>query len=603
MKLSGLAKLVKVVKVVRSVLMILVFMVIAIPVALYITLSSDWAQNKLCAIGASELSALLDTRVEIGEVSYSPFNRLRISDVAIADDKGETAATISSLDTRVEFWDLIFNKKIIVDYASIEGLSLHLYRDSIGAPLNITRIISHLSSDDKDKPESIFRLRLNDVEIQSSSFSYDVLSEPVTPERFNPAHVAVDDISLMAFAPVVANDSYKVWLRSLSCSERSGLKLSDITAKCFISPDRLTVAGLRVELPNSLIEFADISIPIQGIKSIPSVLGKAEIPISLSDDSHISLSDLQAFVPLFSKLPYTFDISLDAVFSPLAIDLRHLHVSDYDKMFSLDAEGDVSNYRHTDSVYSELFTFSVSADSTAISSYLTAAGHDIDPKVRGLLLGLGRTSVSGNISGSARQGNLDIAASTGLADVTVEGRYRRPGNDHATEFDMIADVDSLMLGTILSNTDLHSVSAVINAKGRLARGGFTGDVNADISHIYFKGYRYSDISASAIVKSLHDITGRIDIADPAIGLHAEGAYSAVKAERCVKAGLELTHADLGLMGLSEKYADYSLSGRVSVDGSGESVDLFSGTVNVADLALKDPEGEGFILRQLDLTAD
>ncbi len=600
MKLSSLVKLVKVVKTVRGVLMVLVFLAIAIPVALYIALSSDWAQRKIRSIGATELSALLDTEVKIGEVAFSPFNRLKISNVTISDDNGRTAASIRELDTRIELWDLIFNSKIIVDYASLDGVDLKLYRDSIGSPLNIANIVRHLSSDDRDKPETVFRLRLNDVEIGSSSFSYDVLSEPLTPGRFNPSHIAVSDISLMAFAPVVANDSYKVWLRSMSCTESSGIVLSDLSAKCFISPESLLVSGLKIELPNSVLAFDDIGVAINGIKDIPSALAESDLHIALTDDSHVSLPDLKAFVPVFSELPYTFDIVLDASCSLRNIDIRTLHISDYDKIFSLQANGDIHDYLKSDSIYSDDFHFDVSADSTAIDSYLAAVRHDMSDKTRGTLKAIGNSRLSGHLSGSPMKGCLDVTAHTSLAKAALKGSYSRA--EGMTQFDAEAYVDSLLLGRLLSNRDISSISAGIKGKGLLSHGRFTGDIDMDISHFGYRDHRYSDINVSASING-DNAKVLFDIDDPALAIHADAEYLSDHAAKSVKADMELRKVSFADLNLSDKLSKYTLSGNLSLDAYGESIDNFRGNLDVANLTLLVPEGKRLNLDRLSVEAD
>lgn len=602
MKLSSLAKLVKLIKTVRGILVVLVLLAIAIPVALYIMLSSDWAQERIRSIGSAQLSSLLDTGVEIGTVEYSPFNRLKISNVTVADDHGVRALTIRELDTRFELWDLLFNGKIIIDYASLTGVHLQLYRDSVGAPLNIENIVRNLVSDRTDRPEQMFRFRLNDVEILSSSFTYDILSAPVTPDRFNPSHIAVDDISLQAFAPVVSNDNYKVWLRSLSCRERSGIVLSDVSANCFISARSFSVSALRVEMPNSLLAFSDISIPINGIKNIPASLARSDVHVNLTDDSHVSLPDLKAFVPFFASLPYTFDLGLDATLSADSIGLEELHVSDYDRMFMLEAKGDIRNYRSSDSIYSDNLVFSVSADSAAIRSYLAAAHPDITPATYSLLRSLGNTKVSGQITGSPEKGVLEIKTDNRLVRADLKGSYLRPINSNVTILDVDADIDSLLLGRIMSEPDLHSVSAKIKAGGSVVGKKFKGDINAVISHFYYKGHRYSDIDASASING-SNVKASFGIDEPALALRGDVDFEETRHQKSARVDLTLEHASLQQLGLADKFGSYSFSGNLSLDAMGETVDKLKGSFVLSDISATAADGRSLSLNRIEATVD
>lgn len=588
MKLSALAKLVKVVKTIRGFLVVIVLLAIAIPVALYILLSSDWAQGRIRDIGSDQLSALLDTHVEIGDVVFSPFNRLKIKDISVADDLGGEALKVGELDTRIELWDLLFNNKIIIDYASLSDVSLRIYRDSIGAPLNVERIISHLTSDRTDRAEQKFKLRLNDLEILSSSFYFDILSEPETPGRFNPSHIAVEDLSLMAFAPVVSNDSYKVWLRSLSCKEKSGIELSNVTANFSILPRSFSLSALSIEMPESLIAFSDISFPIDGIKNLPAALRKSEIHLALTDESHLTLSDLKAFVPFFASLPYTFNVGLDASLSSESINIKKLNISDYDKMFVFGAEGNVRNYNSLDSIFSDKLTFSVVADSITIRSYLEAAEYDMSPSVFSLLSALGNSKVSGRIMGSANNGDIDIRTDTKLARISVNGTYSRAAKGNILGFDIQAGVDSLLLGQIFTNPDLHSVRADVKAKGSISANKFVGDIKADVPYFYYKNHRYSDISVLAAING-KNVKASFGVDDPALVVHGDVEFSQDYKQKLAKLNLDLDRASFQDMNLSEKLSGYDLSGHLHLDAIGESLDRLNGRLDLSDILVTAPD--------------
>ncbi|MDE5650837.1 MAG: hypothetical protein K2I35_07500, partial [Duncaniella sp.] len=57
-------------------------------------MSFSSVQNRLGKYAERELSTLLGTEVAIGEVSFSPFNRITLSDVSVLDDKGQVALSV-----------------------------------------------------------------------------------------------------------------------------------------------------------------------------------------------------------------------------------------------------------------------------------------------------------------------------------------------------------------------------------------------------------------------------------------------------------------------------------------------------------------------------
>ena len=166
-------------RILRTILVTALILAAVIPAVLYVALSLTGVQRRVADRLETELSALLDARVSIGDLGVMPFNRVILRDVVLETAPGDTALTVSRLGAGVSLFDGLLSDTWRVDYVQLIGLDARLRRDSLSAPLNIQGVIDALGPKDKTKPPTSFDLKVSTVIIRSSSVSYDVADKPV----------------------------------------------------------------------------------------------------------------------------------------------------------------------------------------------------------------------------------------------------------------------------------------------------------------------------------------------------------------------------------------------------------------------------------------
>ena len=105
----------KLMRALRLVIFAVLSLVVAVPVALYVLLSTPWAQERLCRVAQTELSALAGTQIEVGSVTIHPFNRVDISEVKACDDNGRECLTIERLIARFELYHFLRTGRTVFD--------------------------------------------------------------------------------------------------------------------------------------------------------------------------------------------------------------------------------------------------------------------------------------------------------------------------------------------------------------------------------------------------------------------------------------------------------------------------------------------------------
>ena len=106
----------------RATIMIVVALLVVAYAALYLGVSMPYFQNKIKAIGERELSKFLETDVSIDGITITPFNQVVLKGVNIPDQNGGDLIKVEKLGAGVSLYDLIVKRKVVINYAEIDGL-------------------------------------------------------------------------------------------------------------------------------------------------------------------------------------------------------------------------------------------------------------------------------------------------------------------------------------------------------------------------------------------------------------------------------------------------------------------------------------------------
>lgn len=96
-------------RVVRSLLFTAIAVVAVLYVGLYVTLSVPSVQEKVRQVACEELSALVGSRVEIGDVTINPFNEVVVRDLILYQPQpdGRQCLYVEKVGAGISIWDLL----------------------------------------------------------------------------------------------------------------------------------------------------------------------------------------------------------------------------------------------------------------------------------------------------------------------------------------------------------------------------------------------------------------------------------------------------------------------------------------------------------------
>lgn len=558
-------------------------------------------QNRLGNIARDELTKLLGTPVEIGHVSLTPFSRVDVSDILIRDNDADTLLYVDRLGAGISMNRLLFHREMVITYVELIGLDGHIARDTTGAPLNIQPIIDALKPKDKNKPPTKFDLSINTVVIRRANLTYDVLSEPHTPGKFNPNHIAINDLRADITVPQLQNDNFDIALKRMSATERSGLTISGLQTDAIISDKRILLSGTELRLPQSTVRVSDIDITFDGWDTLNDSLLHSQHHVAILPGSYITPSDISPLVTQLRNFHERIDIEIDLSASMDSISLSRLEMSLPEGNTWLICHGIVRSPASREQISIALPRISINASARELTD-IAGAFTALSPSAVKTIGNLGHIGLDGTINAAANSGYMDFngSLSTTRGSFDLKSSVRRMPNAISHIAGQITS-SNLEVGAILDNKDLGSTGIDISFDATFGHNHHQGSIDCTLGHLEWKGHRYTDIrSAFAFDNTAY--TGTLAIQDPAIALAADGEIVLDAETPRFNFHADVDHADCVTLGLWNRYPDHRLSAIIDANFSGRSVDRADGTLTLSDIHFTDTDDKGIDIGRIAIEA-
>ncbi len=557
---------------------------IAVPAILYIVLSFSSVQNSIGKRAEKELTNLLGTKVSIGEVSFSPFNRLMLSDVSVNDDSGEEALAIGHLGVGISFGESLWNKRVIITYAELIDLNLKLYKDSANAPLNIQPIIARFKKKDKKEP-SKFDIAVNMVVVRRSNVQYDVRNVPFPNSGiFDKNHVAIADLRADLQAPKISNGNFVIDIKRLAATERSGLSLEEFSSHIEVDSVCAKINDFNLVLPSSEIRLGEIKLksPLSPDFNPSETLLS---PVSILKGSHLTLSELSPFIPALDKLNATFDVELLAEGSFDKLQLNKIDISDRNLDIWFRGNGNIRNLtKGRDSLSFELTKFDIGASIPSLTKYADIHGSPLAKAGKTLeeLTSLGMVKITGDIAGTPLGLDYNGQIFTDCGDFDLDFGLMRYDKKSPLKIDGTISCpafDPSQLNQML--TKLTNVSLESAFDLAISTNNIVGTVDIDIPSIEYAGYNYTDIKGNAEFSG-NKVETELISGSPNLDFVITGGGEIHGEHPLTEFFAKVNRLNLYPF-TAGQYQDFSLSLEADASVTGRNVDDLNGWVKLTDI--------------------
>ncbi len=578
---------------------------VGIPAILYVLLWISPVREEIGRIAEKELSELFGAGVSIGSVEIEPFSRLNINNVEISDSlTGRSILSVHKLGGGINPLQFIATGRFVVSDVEILEPKINLWRDSLGAPLNIDPILKRLKSDKPKEESARFSLSLHTAVVRRGSVSYHVFSQP-TPENgcFSPHHISLNDIKANLTLPRISESDLNINLKRLSLTESSGLRLRNLKASVNMTDSLLLISGLAIEFPVSKIEFANIKVDYRNSTGIFQALNDEVHTLSIVEGSSIYPPDFAPINRALASINTKIAVQAKVSGTLSAIKLERLNLEADNRLLALSVRGTLSNALRQDSIEAEANPLAIKVESKHIPEILNAF-HPLPSAATRIIEAMGQTSITGNAELSALDNAVDIQAvvttEIGILDIDASASAK----SRIINVDGTIKASDVNLAAIANSPKLGKTDFDLSIKGSRSNSGKieTADATLNIGRIELNGHTFNDV-ASEIHISDQNLDAMVEIVDDAAGIYAEASTIGYDLND-IRLSASIDHTDFNALGLWDKYLGYELSAQIDADLKALSANNIKGKLLIDNLRFNNEQDhQGIDVGPIQILAD
>ena len=589
-------------KIIRSILFTAVILTGSIFVLTYLVLAIPPVQNYIREVAERELTQFLGGEVEIESLNIAPFNELTCKNVSLKDLDGIDCLRVVELGAGVNFWKLVLEQKIEITFVDLLDFKINIYQKEKDQPLNIDFIIQALSPKDKNKPPTIFDLKIHNIVLRDGEVSFSKLWEKKKDKNvidFN--YLKFTDINADVTLPRIANDHFEIDLRRLTCHEISGLTLKDMSGFLLIAPNEIDVKGLSIGFPNTTFNIPDFNLHFNDFNQLKAALMKRDYEISFPD-LRITPSDFAAFFPELNRFTEPVFISVDAGGNLNNINIRNLTFSSQQLGAALSIDANFANLSSPSNL--EIIVNNFEFDLRKNFSALLLSYLELEPNISGIIERAGdvKGKISGAYKASEQLGQIlaDISTSCGSLNIDARGEYAvNKGNVSGTLM-----IPSFDVGKLLANNNVHGISNSDITFDIVYGGNLSdsqGSIVANIGQVGFLSREFENVQLQA-EKRGQNVELQFDIDDDDLEAYVTGSANLNQQSPHLVLNADVKKFDTYTTFLTSQEKKYEFSGVIDADLYGNSIDNLTGHLTLENFNFVRSGGKPISMDRLSLTS-
>ena len=472
--------------------------IVAVLVALFVVaifiVESPTIQNKVMKKATAMLSEKLGRRVEVDRVNISLLRQsVGLYGVEIGDKETPPVLQLERLDIDLEVWPLL-HKRIIVDDAEIQGLTVSWTSETKKGPMDNQAIVSKLKANiDEEK---------SDVSIEGLHFRTD--NHLPRKNENKPKHGAFDpghfDITanMQLHIDSISKDTLIAELLSFTAQDTlMGIDVRDLHAKVQTNFKIAHLQDLLVQQINTTISVPEAELIIPNKKE--------ERMLAFTTGTITGRTQLQdiarTFAPPLEYFELPLNLTLHMSMADKKIAFRDIHVTTDDEKLVIDANGDLLQTKPKDSLDLRFRINRLTAKSGKTEEIINQ--FSVKKLMMKQLRTLGTISYVGNLNLMYKKERFNGVIQTNMGGINVniihDGIDKWMTGQVVTKtFDLGKTMDVKVLGTIDCTANFKiDISKPRTAEKRRVKGGKLPicTVNATVDDCIFEDLHFRHLTA------------------------------------------------------------------------------------------------------------
>lgn len=577
----------------KYIVRILVWGILLIHIGLLVFLNIPFVQDKLANVVSSELRKILKTEVSVGHIELGLFNRLHVENVLLNDLQGDEMLNVNRLSARFELRPLL-EGKIVINSVQLIGFDIRMKKETPEAIPNFQFVLDAFASKDTLKEPSNLDLRINSILINRGRVSFDVLSVPETPGKFNASHIDIKDLSASISLKALRNDTLHAIIRRLGFEEQSGFQLKKIGMKLIADNQKLSMNDFEIMLPTSVLSLDSVEVHYDSLQNLPKMT--EDVCFQGQLNGRIVLKDLAPVLPVFKTMDRPIDLSLSFNGNGKDVDIPFILLSDQ-RHLNIKGKVKANDWKSQQDRFlqAELEDFSITK--SGIGYFMNNLTGTVPP----ILQRLGHIQFKGAANGYINNLHVNGHLQTDAGSINANMIVDTDKNNRVTYSGGVIS-KKLDLGLLLGDSKFGHAVFNVALKGFNYQNKYPeSEIKGVISSFEYSDYRYENITLDGIYKE-GGFNGHLALDDENGLVQVDGFFNATKPVPDFNLNVLVKNLRPNELHLSDKYVGTDFSLKLNADFTGTSVNDLNGYIRLDSLVMNAPDNQGYSLDNLTITA-
>lgn len=548
-------------------LFFLIFLVLSV-------LQSEAGQKKLRTELARILSGELKTRVSVGHISWNIFDGVKIKEVYIEDQHGDTLFFVGDLQARIKLIDsekhFVFLRKV-----SLDQVNINFRQYSGDTSFNYVFFFDALSTGNTDtsKAPVIWTLLFENVKLDHTRFRMRIDDDTVTGRQFRENDMYFTDIYAELRDFYVVDDSLNFYAKELRLKEHNSVEITHMQANSVICSKGMFFSNLELETPNSSLQDY-FSMEYSHWRDFGNFNDDIYMTARLKG-STVSFVDIRYFSDNLLDWGEKIQIAGEAEGPLSSMKAKNLDIQ-FGEKSSLKGALTMRGLPNIDETFIDATIDKASGNRDELANLLQmqTLPEELDK--------LGDFHYSGRFTGFIYDFVAfgDFHTDLGYVSTDINMKLHAP-----EEYSGTLETVDFDLGTLLGVAEIGKLSFNGSVKGKsFDLDSMETEVHASVSRLDINNYSYQNMEVNGVLRDLF-FEGNLDVKDPNLVMNFDGKVN-FKGDRpvfdCIADFEKANVAELGWI------PDFpaKVSGEIVMDFNGSSLDDFLGTIWVRDMEIE-----------------
>ena len=482
------------------------------------------------------LSAQFKTKITIDRIRYFPMNGFSMSHVYWGDQKNDTLFFVEDLRFNLGGFSSE-NLKLTLNDVVVNGgyCKIVTYPDST---FNIDVLFNIFDPNDTI-PDTIsppFTLYFNRVACHNSRFRLIDSTVEFESRGFDGFNEDFNQIELLARNFWIIEDSLHFDLKKLSCKERSGLELKQLTAITTIGPTEMRFDSLLLETPNSKITHS-LQLLYASYDELADFNHSTKM-VAHVEKARVDMRDLQYFADALIGNTQQFEVTGDATGTVDNIRFAKFDISFGKSVFS--GSGSIKGLPELDETFLDIKAQQASTNKTDLERLITVDLPDELDK-------LGNMRFEGRYTGFLNDFVAYGSFKTNIGSGTSDLNMKLGNNETPPSYSGRLTLTDFNMGVLTNQPSIGKTSLVttVNGKG-FSLAELESSFETKVQYFVANNYRYKNITMGGALK--HKMfKGKFDMNDDHAEVHFNGTIDLNQKTPLYKFKASIDYADLNAL--------------------------------------------------------